>query len=380
MEPVRQILTTYQGYGLLAFVVTVFATPLAAHLARRFGVLDQPDQELKPHARPIPYLGGAAICLGWSVALLFAILSNSREIDGRILLPILLGGIGMSALGLLDDLREVSPKLRLAVGALIILLAMLWSGVGLNLAKVFATVLHIELPAGVATLVSFLIGLVIVLGACNSTNLIDGLDGLCAGVTAIICLGFFVLATHLASWQYSREENTTRLILSIAMLGATLGFLPLNFNPAKIFMGDAGSVLLGFSCGVLILMFGERGQVRWLLGGLMVFALPIFDTALAIVRRWRSGRSIFAGDRSHFYDQLVDRGISVRKVVLISYALAAFYAVLGCASIWLRLRYIVPLYAAVGLVTIVVIVRTGMARAEPPPAANTHASDNPPDS
>ena len=111
----------------------------------------------------------------------------------------------------------------------------------------------------------------------------------------------------------------------------------------------------------------------------MLFVSESTSTALAIVRRWRSGRSIFAGDRSHFYDQLVDRGISVRKVVLISYALAAFYAVLGCASIWLRLRYIVPLYAVVGLATIVVIVRTGMARAEPPPATNTQPSESSPD-
>ncbi|MBU0618533.1 MAG: undecaprenyl/decaprenyl-phosphate alpha-N-acetylglucosaminyl 1-phosphate transferase [Planctomycetes bacterium] len=377
MQSVLDLLKEYQSYGLLALVVTVFATPLAAQIAKRLGAMDRPDQHLKPHARPIPYLGGAAICLGWSAALLLAILSDSPEIDQHMLLPILLGGIAMSALGLLDDLREVPPKLRLAAGALIIMLVMLWTGVGFDASKSFTAPLHIDLPAGFAMLVSFLIGLVIVLGACNSTNLIDGLDGLCAGVTAIICLGFFVLAAHLALWQYSREGNTTRLILSIAMFGATLGFLPLNFNPAKIFMGDAGSVLLGFNCGVLILMFGERGQIRWLLGGLMVFALPIFDTALAIVRRWRSGRSIFAGDRSHFYDQLVDRGMSVRKVVFISYALAAFYAALGCASIWVRLRYTIPLYTVVVLATATVILRTGMARAEPPPT--TDSADSAPE-
>ncbi len=365
------VIDEYKNYGLLALLVTVFATPVAAQVAKRFGVLDQPDQQLKPHARPIPYLGGAAICLGWGITLVFAILSDSAEIDRHMLLMILLGGIGMSALGLLDDLRDVSPKLRLAVGAAIIILVILWTGVGLDLAKSLAALLHIDLPPGLAILVSLLIGLVIVLGACNSMNLIDGLDGLCAGVTAIICLGFFIIAVHLALWQYSREENTTRLLLAIAMFGATLGFLPLNFNPAKIFMGDAGSVLLGFNCGMLILLFGERGQLRWMMGGLMVFALPILDTALAIVRRWRSGRSIFAGDRSHFYDQLVDRGMSVRTVVLISYALAAFYAALGCLSIWLRLRYTIVIYAGVILATAVIIVRTGMAKAEPSPTTET---------
>ena len=377
MEALFELIGEYKNYGLIALIVTVFATPLAAQAGKRLGVMDRPDRYLKPHARPIPYLGGAAICLGWSAALLLAILSDSPEIDRHVLLPILLGGIAISALGLLDDLREVPPKLRLTVGAAIIVLVMLWTEAGLELAGSLVAPLQIKLPLVVALPASFLIGMLIVLGACNSANLIDGLDGLCAGVTAIICLGFFILAGHLAITEYSREGNATRLVLSIAMFGAALGFLPLNFNPAKIFMGDAGSVLLGFNCGVLLLLFDERGQLRWLLGGLMVFALPIFDTALAIVRRWRSGRSIFAGDRSHFYDQRVDRGMSVRRVVFISYGLAAFYAAIGCASIWVRLRYTVPLYAVVILATVAVVVRTGMARAEPPPT--TDSADSAPE-
>ena len=205
--------------------------------------------------------------------------------------------------------------------------------------------------------------------ACNSTNLIDGLDGLAAGVTAVISLGFLVLATHLAIVEWARPGNPVRLVLALAMLGAVLGFLPMNFNPARIFMGDAGSVLLGYNCGVMLLLFNERGIPRWLLGGLMVFALPIFDTALAIVRRWRSGRSILAGDRSHFYDQLVDRGLTVRKVVLISYLLAAFYALVGCVTIWLRLRYALVFYVLVTAATVVVVVKTGMDRPERPPSS-----------
>jgi UDP-GlcNAc:undecaprenyl-phosphate GlcNAc-1-phosphate transferase len=340
--------------------------------------MDQPDRGLKPHVRAVPYLGGAAICLGWTAALAVAGLGDNQQIDWRVLLPILLGGIAMSALGLLDDLRDMPPKARIAIGAAIIVVVMLFTGVADRLTESFLRYLHIQLPPVVAVTISFLLGLFIVLGACNSTNLIDGLDGLCAGVTAIISLGFFVLAAYLAIVQYSREANAIRLALAVAMFGATLGFLPLNFNPAKIFMGDAGSVLLGYNCGIMILLFDERGQLRWMLAGLMIFALPIFDTALAIVRRWRSGRSIFVGDRSHFYDQLVDRGISVRKVVLISYLLAAFYAALGCSAIWLRLRYILPLYAVVALATAIAIHMTGMARAEPTPAPQPQSSDGDP--
>jgi UDP-GlcNAc:undecaprenyl-phosphate GlcNAc-1-phosphate transferase len=366
MSDFLQVAQTYGWYGVLAFVVTAFATPLAAGVARRLGVMDMPDTYLKPHARPTPYLGGAAICLGWAAAMILA-LFTLEGINVRSMLAVTLGGVAMSALGLIDDVREVSPKTRLAAGAVIIGAVMLATGAGLELAETFLRPFELQAPAAVAGPVSLALGLFIVLGACNSTNLIDGLDGLCAGVTAIISLGFFAIAMHLAVYELAREENPTRLILAIAMFGATLGFLPLNFNPAKIFMGDAGSVLLGYNCGMMLLLFDERYHTfRWMFGGLMVFALPIFDTALAIVRRWRSGRSIFQGDRSHFYDQLVDRGMSVRRVVLISYGLSVLFAALGCLTVIreLRFRYILILYAAVVACVSAVIVLTGMARPE----------------
>jgi UDP-GlcNAc:undecaprenyl-phosphate GlcNAc-1-phosphate transferase len=372
MSAFYEVIAQYHIYGLLAFAVTVFATPIAAHIAKRFGVLDRPDRELKPHARPTPYLGGAAICLGWAAALAFAMVRDPGQFEWRILLPILLGGVALSALGLLDDVREVPPKLRLIIGAAVIVVVMLFTGAGLQLAKSVLWLANISPPPAIGVPASFLLGLFIVLGACNSTNLIDGLDGLCAGVTAIISLGFFALATHLAITEYAREGNPTRLILAIAMFGATLGFLPMNFNPAKIFMGDAGSVLLGFNCGMMILLFNERAVLRWTIGGLMVFALPIFDTALAIARRWRSGRSILAGDRSHFYDQLVDRGMSIRQVVVLSYGLALFYAGVGCLTIWVRLRYTLIIYAVVVVATVTVIALARMIVPEPSKQAEPH--------
>ncbi len=364
MQAFIDLLKHYQAYGLVAFVVAVLSTPIAANLAQRLGVMDIPDRKLKPHARPTPYLGGAAICLGWTMALLLAMWRGTVSYGQ--LLPIMLGGIAFSVIGLIDDIKEVPPKLRLALGTLITVVVMLTTGIGQELAASFLYPLHIHPPVWVETILSFLIGLLIVLGACNSTNLIDGLDGLAAGVTAVISLGFFVIAAHLAIVEYSRLGNPVRLVLALAMFGAVLGFLPLNFNPAKVFMGDAGSVLLGYNCGIMLLLFDERGIPRWLIGGLMVFALPIFDTALAIVRRLRSGRSVFAGDRSHFYDQLIDRGMSVRQVVLISYGLAGFYALVGCLSIWIRLRYTVLIYAVVVALTVLVVVKAGMLRPEPP--------------
>lgn len=358
----------YMNYGALAFVVTVFATPLAAWAARRMGVMDMPDQRLKPHARPIPYLGGLAIMVGWATAAI----AGAYVIPGimqRTTLGIVAGGVAISTLGLADDMFSLPPKVRLLGSGLVIAAVMWATGTGAELLE--APLGWLGLPAAqwLTTPLSIVVGLLLVMGACNSANLIDGLDGLCAGVTAIISIGFFVLAAHLAYTVPERGANEVRLLLTMAMLGATLGFLPMNFNPAKIFMGDAGSMLLGYNCGMIILLFAEYGLVKWVLCGLMVFALPMFDTALAIVRRWRNGRPIFEGDRSHFYDQLVDRGLSVRKVVAISYALAAGYALLGVlpalVGMRLRVRHLAPLYAGVVAVTIVIIVAAKMVRVDP---------------
>jgi len=343
----RTILSQYWTTGLLSLLVTLTATPVAIRVARRLGVMDVPDQVLKPHARPIPYLGGLAICLGWAAALVVAMARGVADWD--VLGPILLGGLAVVTIGLLDDLRELAPKLRLSLTALLVAVVLVWTGTGFHLADSVLRPLGLDLPGWASVSLSVLAGVAIVLGACNSANLIDGLDGLCTGVTAIISLGFFVLASHLAVWGYSEDGDPIRLVMAIAMFGAALGFLPLNTNPAKIFMGDAGSMLLGYNCGMMILLFSERGIFRWVLGGLMVFSLPIGDTALAIYRRWRGGRPIFAGDRSHFYDQLVDRGMSVRRVVVVSYAVAVFFAVMGCLSMVLRARYALVVYTLVGL-------------------------------
>ena len=365
MHEIFAILKSYHIYGLVALATTMVATALAIRVAQRLGVMDVPDQQLKPHARPTPYLGGVAICLGWTAALLAALLGAA--VEWQLMLPILAGGILVSLIGLIDDIAAITPKLRLIACAVIVVIVLLTTKAGFRLLDSLFVPLGVNLPPVISVTGSFVLALFIVLGACNSANLIDGLDGLCSGVTAIVSLGLFALTAFMAMRGYSETGDPVRLVLAISMFGAALGFLPLNFNPARIFMGDAGSMLLGFNCGMMILLLGERAILRWVLGGLMVFALPIADTALALFRRWRSGRSIFAGDRSHFYDQLVDRGMSVKQVVTISYVVAATYAALGCLPIWIRTRYIVPLYVLVALATIVILAALRMTKAEPLP-------------
>ena len=382
MASFLHLVRTYQYFGWLAFVVTVFLTPFAMRAAHRLGVLDIPDRNLKPHAHPVPYLGGAVICAAWAIAVIASLLSGVVR-DWQIMLPLLGGGVAMSTLGLVDDVRGVSPRTRLIVGTVVVTATILLTGAGFHLvdstlAGISACLgRNVTLPNALAVPLSVLISVFVVLGACNSSNLIDGLDGLCSGVTGIISCGFFLLASHLALWNYSEAGDPIRLVLAIAMLGAALGFLPWNFNPAKIFMGDAGSVLLGYNCGILILLFAERGGIlRWLVAALMIFALPVFDTALAMFRRWRAGRSIFEGDRSHFYDQLVQRGLSVRQTVLVCYGLTVLYAGMGLLLTLgrpgpngvdvpiLRTRYAVPLYFAVCVLTALLAWRAGLTNPE----------------
>lgn len=357
-------LREYGALGLIALLVTVFATPIAAQIARRTGVMDMPDTFLKPHARPTPYLGGTAICLGWAAAVVAAMVWLKVPMAKGI--PILIGGIGMSVLGLLDDVRNLSPRLRLAVGAVIIAAVLISTGTGFQLVNSVLKPLNIFLPDAVSVPLSVGLGIIVVLGACNSTNLIDGLDGLCSGVTAIISLGFFLLAAHLYHYNPAEQGHPVRLMLAIAMFGAALGFLPWNFNPAKIFMGDAGSVLLGFNCGVLMLLFAEWGIVRWVVGALMIFALPIFDTALAMFRRWAGGRSIFEGDRSHFYDQLVQRGLTVKQAVLVCYGLAILFGAIGLLIMPLRTMHVIFICLGVALATALVAWKIGMTHPEKP--------------
>jgi UDP-GlcNAc:undecaprenyl-phosphate GlcNAc-1-phosphate transferase len=190
---------------------------------------------------------------------------------------------------------------------------------------------------------------------------------MCSGVLGIISLGFFVLALHMASYGTGHPLDYERLVLTLAMLGAAMGFLPYNMNPASIYMGDAGSMLLGLNAAVLILLFAEPGLIKWMLGAVIVFGLPVADMLLTLLRRWRNARPLMMGDRSHFYDQLTDRGYSVRQVVAISYALSIAFAVIGCGTaIFLRTRHMIPVILGVFVLTAIAISKFRMVSLMPP--------------
>jgi len=223
--------------------------------------------------------------------------------------------------------------------------------------------LNLSMPHNLEKLLEVLIVVFFVLGATNSLNLLDGLDGLCAGVTAIITVAMLLLALHLASWGHSEIGDPVRIIICLGLVGCVCGFLPFNRHPAKIFMGDAGSMLLGFMVAALMLLFAERVP-RWWMASIVVFGLPILDTAVALVRRLLNHRPLFVSDRGHIYDQMVDRGIPLRKTVTICYVLAGAYAVIGLAMSQIRTRYATVVYVFVFVVSALVVWKKGYLKME----------------
>lgn len=337
----------------IALAVALVATPVVRRLAIAWSLYDRPDDGLKPHDRPIPYLGGLAMYLGWVVALTYAAISESGH-AGAILF-VIAGGTILMFTGLVDDIRHIRPGYKLCIQAMAAVV-LLRGGIGDGLIHyLFAPDdAIVQTTTGPGALVAGgVIMFFIIAGACNAINLIDGMDGLCAGVVSVAALGHMALAGWLAGDSSDSGSGDTALVLSAVLFATCVGFLRYNLNPARIFMGDCGSLLLGFNAAVLIILSAQNGSPVVPIGAIMIFGFPVFDTALAIARRGLNGKPLFTGDRSHFYDQLRDRGLSVRTTVLICYAIGVFCACLGTAVLYLRTVYLLALYVAVILLTVV---------------------------
>ncbi|MGA3065471.1 MAG: MraY family glycosyltransferase [Tepidisphaeraceae bacterium] len=359
----------YVFYG--AFLLSFIFTPLMRAVAITYGIVDSPDRVRKFHTAPVAYLGGVAVSLGWVAGLAISQLHLVAPEVGthlRVKLSIVAGGGVIVALGLWDDLRHIRPRLKI-VGQVIAALLLLTQHVGTNCLGPVLSPLQVRLhdligpdfniPQWLIGFLSSITVILIVVGCSNATNLLDGLDGLCGGVTAVIGAGYLFLAVHLATQSLDPDWDMVRIILSLALLGSVLGFVPYNFNPASIFMGDAGSMFLGYACAVMIILMGQE-QPKWFMAAMVMFALPVLDTSLAFARRWVNRRPFFSADRHHFHHQLLARGYSIRKTVVISYLLAVAFCVLGAMMVFIRARYAVAVYMVIFGSIIVAAYKMGM--------------------
>lgn len=352
----------------MSLLVSLVVTPICRYIAYRTRIVDKPDAFLKPHCRPVAYLGGIGICVGVLAGLASAVpafphwptqwesiqrnillFGDWRSLLGNplwVLIGVAVSCILITIVGVMDDIWTLTPRQKILGQALVA--GVLFAGsVTDRMSMAFLSLIAPpeSWPLWLVSISSFVMGFIVVAVTCNATNLLDGLDGLCGGVTGVIAFGFLALAVWLATWDREPSVDHVRVVFCLAMAGGVLGFLPYNVPPASIFMGDAGSMLLGMFVAGMMGLFCEEGTPRWFLAAWVVFALPSLDTALAVVRRKVLGKPIFSGDRSHLYDQLVDRGMSVPGVVALFYILSMVAAIIGVLSaIYLRIREAVVLY------------------------------------
>jgi UDP-GlcNAc:undecaprenyl-phosphate GlcNAc-1-phosphate transferase len=320
----------------ISFIVTFAAVPMAQQLARALGAIDVPRGPLQIHDRPIPRLGGLAIFCGFLTAILGVIFFGGSLSTGErfLVLPILLGAMMMLGLGAIDDIRGVQPRHRfyVQVPAAVLLI-------------IFGIVVNIPflLPLGMILTIFY------VIGACNSLNLLDGIDGLAAGTTAIAALAFGTL--------FLIRHDTLGIILSAAMVGSVLGFLWYNLSPASIFMGDSGSLFLGFMLAVLAIrsLQSADGLLAHLVP-VAILGVPIFDTGLTVLRRIINHKPLLPGDRAHSYDKLMAAGLKSRQTVLVMYAMGVVFAATGI------LLTRIPLAAALALITLELTALMTLAR------------------
>ncbi len=312
-----------------SLISALAATALCKQIALKYGIVDKPDDTVKTHKEPIAYLGGLGMLAGLAVGIFVSIFIIEHDQMPRILkwtFGILTGGAIACGVGLADDILDIEPWQKI-LGQICAAVVLVIVGVVPNISDM-AAFLHLPISGLFEKIIQAGIVIFFVLGATNSLNLLDGLDGLCAGVTSIISLAMLVLSIHLATWGYSDIGDPVRIIICLGIVGGACGFLPFNRHPAKIFMGDAGSMLLGFIVAALMMLFAEDTP-RWWLAAIVVFGLPILDTATALARRLLNKRPLFISDRGHIYDQMIDRGIPLKKTVFFCYVLTAVFAFFG---------------------------------------------------
>ncbi|MEX0654995.1 MAG: MraY family glycosyltransferase [Phycisphaeraceae bacterium] len=354
------VIAPYMGVFFAAFFVAILLTPVMRWLATRNGVVDWPDLKRKNHLQPVAYLGGVAIFLGWLAGVTLCYFhvpatKGASAVSATFInfpMSVILGAAAITLTGLFDDVYGISPRVKVG-GQLFAAAALANEAVGLQLVENAFNLMGMpEVPGWLIYLLGTIVIAVFVVGGCNATNLLDGLDGLAAGVAAIAAIGFLVMAGIVTLRAFDNPDaityaNPTRIIMCLALLGAVLGFLPYNFNPATIFMGDAGSLLLGYLCVTTILLFaGATHGLVLVTAALIVFALPITDTSLAIFRRKMQGKPIFSPDAQHIHHLLRRSGLSVKQTVFVLYSLAALFAATGVTLIWaeLRWRYIMAVF------------------------------------
>ena len=338
--------------GFTSFVFSLALTPFCRNLAIRSGLVDPPDHLRKLHSRSIPRIGGVPIVIAYLVSFALLLLSplqagvmvrSHLDITWK-LFP---AAILVFSTGLLDDLLSLKPWQKL-VGQLAASAVAVWAGIQVSGIDKHNLPIWCAIPVSIVWLV----------GCTNAFNLIDGVDGLAAGI------GLFATVTTLIAALL--QHNIALAIATVPLAGALLGFLRFNFNPASIFLGDSGSLFIGFLLGCYSVLWSQKSAtILGMTAPLIALSIPLLDTGLAITRRFLRGQPIFGADRGHIHHKLLARGLTTRRVVILIYVICGVCATLSllqgfvyerfegaiiilfCAGAWIGVHYLG--YAELGM-------------------------------
>ena len=303
---------------VVAFVFTFASTPIVYRFAFKIGAMDIPKDSRRMHKKPTPRLGGMAIIFGFRVSI-FCFGEMTRQMMGM-----LIGAAVIAALGVVDDCKNLGPKLKFSIQILAAILVIVIGDIRITVftnPNIFSQSPYLVLPwwlSGIATILWIVF-------ITNAVNFIDGLDGLAAGVSAIMSVSLVFIALRVGEYPVA--------VVGLALMGACFGFLPFNFNPAKIFMGDTGSTFLGFILASLSIqgVFKSYAVISFAVP-LLILGLPLFDALFAMIRRVYHGQNPMSADRGHLHHRLIDMGFSQKQTVFILYAISG---ILGITAVLL---------------------------------------------
>ncbi|KEZ52160.1 glycosyltransferase family 4 protein [Metabacillus indicus] len=322
------LLTSDQIIGFsIAFLIALCSTPFIIKFANKFGFVDLPNYR-KVHTKEKPLIGGIAIIIGATAGLFYLQLSYS------FMLPVMVGGAVILVVGLLDDKYDLSPKWKFA-GQAVAASIVVFSGIKIDFFIIPFLGERIELG-----IFSYIIAILWIVAITNAINFMDGLDGLAAGISVISLLSILMLSIN--------NGNMFVMSFTLVLIGSTLGFLPFNFYPSKIFLGDTGALFLGYCISVISILGLYKSVTMFSLGlPIIALAVPIFDTLFAILRRFLNKQKISSPDKSHIHHRLLAMGFSHRNTVLIIYAIGIVFGLSAVfftrATLWLSFIVLVVL-------------------------------------
>ncbi len=332
---------TYVTALVGSFVVAILATPIVRSIAIRYGIVDKPDPRRKLHNRTVARAGGVAVLLATMIGCGLAYIPYIGALSTSQMIPfagIATVMLGVCILGLADDIWSLRGRQKL-LGQIV--LALFLVSVGFQMQSVAIFGFNIQLG-----LLAVPVSVVWLLATTNALNLIDGSDGLCSTVGAIITGSLGIMAAI--------GGNDAEAAVSFAMCGALIGFLVFNFPPATIFLGDSGSLLIGMICGALAIRCSLKGPTTVaMVAPLAILTVPLFDSAMAIVRRKLTGRSIYTTDRAHLHHNIKERGFSDVGLLLVAAGLCSFAALGALGGTILGNDYIAAI-GAVGVLALLV--------------------------